>query len=349
MDVAVPSKQCMANHVAVRLEDCIVVLKSNGEPGFDNFSEFWTYNLWTEVWLKHMIPEAQPLYDTMHQCGVAIGKDIYIVFGQELSSLLLKLTRNTDGSFVWSTINIEDLAKTPLPRTHHCGWEHGKKLWVFGGSAMSSPNGYLNNHGDFHRSLSLWITNQLICYNPSMQSWRDVQCYGNVPSPRFSSSVAIIKDIVWMHGGITETHAHHDIHKLSMNSIQWTRINTNMPEQEFFNYHWPLTPITRSQLAVHPSGGNVTWIFDVLTHEWRKYQRQHSCRLYSVTGTTGLNSNVIILGVGQQDVYNLISVMLEPASLQQLAMKTIHQLREALPWNSLPSSIKNKFMITETN
>ena len=251
---------------------------------------------------------------------------------------------------MWNTINTEDPAKTPLPRTHHCGWEHGGKLWVSGGSAKSSPIGYLHNHGDFHRSLSYWITNQVLCYNPSMQSWRDVQCYGNVPSPRFCSSVAIIKDTVWMHGGLTGTNIHNDIHQLSMDSIQWTRINTNMPEQVYCNYRWTLTPITTSQLALHPSGGSVTWIFDVLKHEWRKCHRQHSCRLYCVTGTTGLNSNVIMLGIGLRDVYNpIFSVMLEPTSLQKLAMKTIHQHRETLPWNSLPSSIKNKLIITETN
>ena len=225
-----------------------------------------------------------------------------------------------------NTIDMENPAKTPCPRINHCGLEHGKKLWAFGGMTRSSPFGYLNNHGDFHRSLRYWITNQLICYNPSTQTWRDIQCSGNVPLPRrnASRSVAIIKDTVWMYRGLSEAKIHSDFHELSMDSFQWTHIDTSIPKR--VNLDWTLTPITRSQLAVHHGNCNITRIFYVLSHEWRKYRRQHSCCLYSVTSTTGLHSNAIFLGSGgQHNMYNPVySVMLQPMSLQQLAMKTIH-------------------------
>ena len=348
--MTVSSKQCLDNHVAVRLEDCIVVLKCNEMPEIKN-NEIWTYNLWTEVWMQHMLPYGQPLPETKHQCGVAIEKDIYMFGGQKLSTLLLKITRNADGSVACNTINMDDPAKSPCPRTHHCGWEHGKKLWIFGGMTISSPVGYLNNHGDFHRTLISWITNQLICYNPSTQTWRDVQCSGNVPSPRrnASRSVAIIKDTIWMYRGLSGAKIRSDFHELSMDSFQWTHIDTSIPE--LVNLGWTLTPITTNQLAVHHGNCNITWIFDVLSHKWRKYHRKHSCCLYSVTSTTGLNSNAMFLGSGgQQNVYNpVFSVMLEPKSLQKLAMKTIHRHRETLPWNSLPSSLKKKMMSTVTN
>ena len=343
MDIIVPSKQCLDNHVAVRLEHCIVVLKSVLEI---EYAEIWTYNLWTDAWMQHTVPFGQYLPETKYHCGVAIGKDIYMFGGLDLYSLLLKLTRNVDSSFTWSIINMEDPGKTPCPRTNHCGWEHGKKLWIFGGRTRSSPVGYLNNYGDFHRGLSYWITNQLICYNPSTQTWRDVQCFGNVPLPRNYASVAIIKDTVWTYGGLSGSHMHKDFHELNMDSLQWTHIDISIPES--LNFVWSLTPITTSQLVVHDGCG--TWIFDVLKHKWRKYHRQNSCNLTSITSTTGLNSDVIILASGQQNVYNpIFSVMLEPKNLQQLAMKTIHRHRETLPWNSLPSSLQNKMMITETN
>ena len=323
---------------------------SNGENGTGN-AEIWTYNLWTEAWMQHTLPHGQPLPKTKYRCCVAIGKDIYMFGGLVLDSLLLKLTRNVDGSFAWKTIDMEDPAKSPCPRTRICGWEHGNKLWIFGGWTNSSPFGSLNNHGDFHYGWLYCITNQLICYNPSTQTWNDVQCSGNVPSPRFDTSVAIIKDTVWTYGGLSGSDSHNDLHELNMDTFQWTHIDISL--RGYLDPDCSLTPITSSKLVLQYGG--TTWIIDVLSHEWRKYRRRHTCCLYNTIGFTALNSNAIILGCplpfhGQQNVCNPIySVMLDPKSLQQLAMKTIHRHREILPWNSLPSSLKNIMRNTETN
>ena len=45
--------------------------------------------------------------------------------------------------------------------------------------------------------------NQLCCYDSSFQTFKSTECSGDVPSPRHSASTAVMKDKVWLYGGIT--------------------------------------------------------------------------------------------------------------------------------------------------
>ena len=91
----------------------------------------------------------------------------------------------------------------PSPRESHCCWDYGDKMWIFGGYG-ESPAGYLNDYGDHEeKEDDCWRNNQLLSFDPSVRTWKSMKCFGHVPSPRDSASVAVIKEKCWLYGGYT--------------------------------------------------------------------------------------------------------------------------------------------------
>ena len=276
-----PTAECLGNHIAVRFKDFILVLSETSSIEFSRSKRtqvvvshysIWMYNLWTEQWRKLTMPKEQELPGVYDRTGVVIGTDAYIFGGHDHKNMLWKLIANAEGSFVWSIIQVEEQTKVPSPRLNHCAWEHGDKMWVFGGTGPS-PVDYLNNHGDFIPVLSL--NNQLFFYEPTTETWINIQCSGEVPLPRHSASTAIIQDNVWLYGGRTKnSNCSDDLYELNMHSFTWTQIKTTMPGPNGSN-RASLTPISASQLLLY--GGNldmfgqkftIPWIYNVQTHTW---------------------------------------------------------------------------------
>ena len=190
-----PYRKCLQNHVAVRLNDHIVVmcLKLFSEHYVRTANKYiqviWMYNLWTEQWKKYSIPtEEEP--PPSECCAVALASDIYIFGGVERSrrqGYMTTLWKLTDTELC--TIQVQSGTKTPSPRAGHCGWEHGGKMWIFGGHGLS-PVGdvFLNDYGDFEPWNSNvdagGYSNQFFSYDPSMNIWENVKPSGKIPLPR---------------------------------------------------------------------------------------------------------------------------------------------------------------------
>ena len=115
--ILAPTEKCLQKHTAVRLNNCILVLSNILETAL------WIYNLWAEQWAKHAIPECKEPPYVNGQTGVAIGTEVYIFGGRK--NTLLKLTRNANGSFVWSVIHTDKQTKAPSARYYPCAWGHG--------------------------------------------------------------------------------------------------------------------------------------------------------------------------------------------------------------------------------
>ena len=92
----------------------------------------------------------------------------------------------------------------------------------------------------------------------------------------------------------------------------------------------------------------VTRILDVESYKWRPHDDVRTCyclrdSMTHYSGTAGINNDVIIL-VGDRTHMecnkHIFSVTLEPKpkTLQQLAMRIIHQYRTDLLWETLPPS-----------
>ena len=290
--------------------------------------------------------------------GVVIGTHVYIFGGRSHNNMLRKLITNAKGSFVWSKIHIEDQTKVPSPRTNHCAWEHGEKMWVFGGHGPS-PVDYLNNHGDYRPLLphfsSSQTNNQLFSYDPTTVTWINIRCSGEVPSPQHEASTAKIHDTVWLYGGTTEFCFHsNELYELNMHSFAWTKIEATCQKPKETSMA-SLTPISASHLLLY--GGNQhmntkPWIYNVQTHAWSRHPTaKRHCR-WNHTGITGLNSSVIILGgevalAKKKTKKTILSVILEPKSLKKLAIQMIYKHRSELPWENLPKSLTCNIMITE--
>ena len=314
-------------HVIVRFKDYIFVVFRMWKIR-KSVLEIWTYNLWTEQWKNHGVLEWKQIQMAQSLCGVAIGSDLYM-YARRLGTVW-KVTRNTDGSFEWSTIKFEN-SKLPSPRSDVCVWEYEEKLWTFGDN------------------------NQLLCYDPEIQSWLNVKCHGEVPTPRSLASAAAIKDKVWLFGRISGVNSvFNELYELSMHSVSWTQIKTRMP--------WPprmtqllSTPITGSKLVLHDGlEENFVWILDVQSYTWSQYKISFGHEQTS-QGITGLSSDVIF--ISSNDIRTTdtdchlfsarFSVMLEAKRLAQLAMKQIYQYRKKLPWKNLPPRLICKMELNE--
>ena len=362
-----PCTECLNNHVAVRMKDCIVVVSSSS-----NFHEIWKYNLWMERWQYCSITKPTQLPSTKGQYGVAIGSVIYLLSSgissegdlsrnrlRQCKSMLCKLTETGDNSFEWNTIDIENRTKMPSPRYGYCCWKHGNKMWIFGGEG-ESPADYLNDYGDFLADgWDSWFlgwdsgwNNQLLCFNPSTQTWINLACSGDVPSPRSYAAAAVMQDKMWLYGGFSRGRIIDDLHELNMHSFEWTQIGKITPICRAFSPS--LTQITSTKLVLYSRSFKTKSlrIFDVESYSWRPLTRSATmrrCRCeHHSTITTGLNSDAILLGAHIGSCTKpIFSVMLEPKSLQHLALRTIYEHRYVLPWrNSLPPSLKRNMMGT---
>ena len=355
--MAMPSEKFMRFHVAIRWKDSIVLLNESEKEKHI----IWMYNLWTEQWRKYELPRGKCLPKTYHHRGVEIASDIYMFGGFSYSDMLWKLARNTDDSFVWNTIEFKDCAKTPSLRTGHAVWEYKEKMWIFGGYGVS-PAGYLNDHGDFaHVTRTLTnrtdygYTNQLLFYDPLMQTWTNVPCSGDVPAPCTDISTAQITDKFYLHGGLplNKPYRNH-MYELDMHSTIWSRIETSALISYFgqTDIDFSLTPVitTVYQLVFYGDGkfgnGNIL-IFDVQSHTWKEHLGTLTGYDYNNTGITGLHGSVIILGRDIQPegkAYNpVITVRLGPKRLQQLAMQQV----DTTLWEMLPKKLTRKIMGTE--
>ena len=94
---------------------------------------------------------------------------------------------------------------------------------------------------------------------------------------------------------------------------------------------------------------NDTWIFDLQTQAWTQYTSHHDHTRKDHTGILGINKAIIIIGgfTDDEPYTPIFHVMLEPKSLQQLAMKIIYNKQDVLPWKCLPSKLIAQLQLSE--
>ena len=347
-------------YCCVPLDGNICVFYTTDYVEEDPLRLIWLYNLYTEKWRKYKIPCGQIAPSCRRKsCAVVIGAEIYLFAGRvyELgcsTNDLWILTRTENGCFHWREVEFQQDARLPCPRHAHSGFEYAKSLWIFGGHVkLVSMAGYLSNHGDMMYD----YTNQLLCYNPRTQTWTNPQCSGDVPSPRIDPGIAIMKDKAWLFGGDSKRDGMlDDFFELDILSRTWTEIQTGQTKPK--GRHLPcFTAISEGQLLLQ--GGyddqitlRDTWIMDLSSHTWKKLpvkvkinRNREVCDPTHLGCCRGVNKNVVIFGdvtrnkdPCQQNI-STFHVMLEPESLQQLAMKLIYNLRDVIPWQRLPRKL----------
>ena len=356
-------KPVVRYHCAVSLDNFVILIGGEGEEPLSTH-EIWIYNLYTEEWRNHAIQDTSCAPEPFTGAVAAvIGETVYTFGGRRadpwaLRNAVWKLSRTKEGCFSWSLSKPLCKDKSPSPRIGHSGWEYAGKLWIFAGLGHS-PEGYLNNHGDTEGARN----NQLLCFDPRIENWSNPQCFGSVPTPRCGHACAITKDTVWLFGGCSNSGRYlGDIFEFSMNSQTWNRIQTDQP------YPRARTSCTLSvtddKLVLHGGCGCVpdqtsfaptalsdTWIMDLTSHSWRQYTARKDTRM-NHTGSTGLNG-VIIIG-GERacsetlDLHDdIFYVMLEPKSLQQVAIQVILKHQNQLRVNCLPMKLLSLLGISD--
>ena len=350
-----------------RLEHNILVSGINDEKGKSAFKSIsyrniWAYNLYTGQWRKHVISskEIAP-QGIFYACAVAINQDAYMFGGKIKTNRysrvneLWKLTKSSEGCFEWNKVNIKVKMKTPSPRDRHSGWEYDGKLWSFGGFC-DLPYGYLHEHGDFDGG----VNNQLVCFDPCNSEWTNPKCFGSIPLPCGVHTCSIMEENVWLMRAFNWNNPRDTLYQLHMHSHVWTLIQTSQ-QPKTHGRVGTLTSVTCDKLVLHGCNTNCTsrlpdtYILDLTTHTWSQYTlNKDHCRQCH-TAVKGLNNDVFIVGgrVTQgctcKDYNFIFYVMIQPKSLQQLAMQTVCRFQGVLLWRGLPEKLIALLEIPETD
>ena len=343
------------DHCAVSFDNSIIIIGGWCRNEIISTRVIWSYNLYTEKWRKTEIPNTSCAPEPFEGAvAAAIDNTIYTFGGLSItitghpSNELWKLSKTKEGCFTWSFNKPQCKEKSPSPRMWHTGWEYTGKLWIFGGYG-ASQEGYLNKHGHNEGS---FLNNQLLCFDPNIKTWKNPQCFGSIPKPRAFHASAIINDKMWLYGGCNHNVTYYlgEMFELRMSSLTWSQIRTAQfhPKPDV---RCTLTAAADDKLVLH--GGCTkdrlwapTWIMDLTSYSWREFTSREDHEQEWHTGSTGLNSSVIII-CGRKspldDTHHMYStifdVMLKPKSLQQVAMQAIFKHQDELPLNCLPKKL----------
>ena len=326
-----------------------------------------------------MIPhgkDAPPRTD--YPRAVVIEGDVYMFGGfvnadWKHTNAVWRLTRTPKRCFEWRKGTAKAKEKTPSPRDRHSVWEYKGQLWTFAGFGLPLT-GYLNDHGDFSGDNFRGQNNQLLCYDPLSEDWRNLKPSGTIPEPRLSHVSAIIGDKVWVYGGFSiDTNPGPNIHRtcdelyqLNMVSLTWSGIQTEKVKPPSRN-SCSFTAVSENQIVLH--GGcsasnewtplNDTWVLNLSSLSWKRHDATKHDPRFEHTGNACTNSSVIIIGgtkiisrdedgLFQFEADNAVfPVELEPKTLQQLAIQKIYSHRDVLPWKLLPKSLKARFLFPD--
>ena len=337
------------HHMAVRLQDCIVLFGGHDKLHQKTSYVIYIYNIYTDQWKTckaDLLEGNTGLPNNLAKCcAVTIHSDIYVFNARkENTSALWKLRRNSKGSFSWSEVNVD---QAPSWRYEMAGWEYAEKLWVFGGAGIDPAIvGHLNEFGDFDGST--YCNNQLLSFDPSCTKWSNLQCFGAVPSPQCHLVSAILGDKVWVSGGGLGPY---DLHSLSMPNLTWTQIETKglIPALAINS----ITAITDKKLAFQGpktlENLAAIWILDVGDMSWKEYKASavYDMVRFGATNTPGLYGSVITIGGSTiKQFCEPYCISLEPKCLQQLATAIIYKHKKMLPWKYLPHKLICKIMGT---
>ena len=333
-DEAVPQKRF--HHVSVCLDNNILVFGGLWSQKPLSYHTIWMFNLYTEQWSKHVIPETELAPNNIVcACAVAIGDDVHMFGGvgasnEKTNNALWTLKRTSAMCFVWRKIVTKNNIKAPSPRSSHGGWEYAGNLWVFGGFGPSLV-GYLNDSGDY---VGGW-NNQLLSFNPSRQLWTNLKSSGAVPSPRAGHATTTGRNKAWCYGGYDGGTVFDELYELKMSSLIWTHIQTRHPKPKGC-YASTLSSISGNKNFILHGGAdtdnialNDTWILDIPSWTWKQYKSNTGHCRCGHSSTVGINGcTIIICGTKDcnqhfNDYSTSFLILLEPRSLQQLAMQMI--------------------------
>ncbi|KAF4589558.1 Kelch-type beta propeller [Ophiocordyceps camponoti-floridani] len=121
-----------------------------------------------------------------------LGSKIYIFGGQVEGSFMndlsaFDLNQLQKPSNRWEIlVPGEASPKVPAPRTNHSMVTYNDRMYLFGGT-----NGFQ------------WF-NDVWCYDPSLNSWTQLDCIGYIPAPREGHAAALVDDVMYVFGGRTE-------------------------------------------------------------------------------------------------------------------------------------------------
>ena len=147
-----------------------------------------------------------------------------------------------------------------------------------------------------------------------------------------------------------------DFFQLDMPSHIWTQVTTNHTKP-LGRCCSSLTAISENMLVLHAGASKLgyghrdTWIIDLSSQARREYTSNQDDLRACHTGSLGVNKSVIVIGgliqSSLQAHRSTFHVMLEPKSLQQLAMRIIYTNQNVLSWKCLPSKLVAQLGLVE--
>ncbi|KAK3914832.1 Kelch domain-containing protein 1 [Frankliniella fusca] len=252
---------------------------SESETHHHATDELFVYETHSELWERKLLKGDIPPRSS-GGCGVVLGDTLYIFGGKEIG--VVRTEFEFDGNIndlyalnlitmTWSLLKPK--GTPPIPCEKLVGWEHGGKLYFFGGFGPIP-----DRHVFFHYVIddetgSAW-NNQFFGYNPITNNWEWPYVNGEPPSPRAAHAGDKCGHRIFISGGRLKTVRKNDLYVLDMDTMVWSgNINESAeyvpPGRSWhsFTFISPHRAVLYGGFSTYNNVLNDCWFVDILANE----------------------------------------------------------------------------------
>ena len=224
-----PSALRICYPMAVTWKNSTIILggyRGDGGDGTNPMSTVYCHLRGT--WTSQETSGESPM---QNQWAHVINAKIYVMDKNDNGDIVI---RSLDPK-TWMWTMLTPSGTSPLPTSHNpTSWIHDGTIYYFGGGASIQH-----------------LTNQLVCYKISKNSWEWPSMGGDIPSPRANHLMTISGTTVFLFGGMGTDHdRNNDLYILDLPSMRWRVVHGNISRGEapqiYHSYEYTLTCITQS-------------------------------------------------------------------------------------------------------
>ncbi|XP_026278136.1 kelch domain-containing protein 2 isoform X2 [Frankliniella occidentalis] len=196
---------------------------SESETHHHATDELFVYETHSEIWERKLLKGDIPPRSS-GGCGVVLGDTLYIFGGVVRAEF--EFDGNTNDLYALNLITmtwslLKPKGTPPIPCEKLVGWEHGGKLYFFGGFGPIPDRHVFFQYVIDDETGSAW-NNQFFGYNPQTNNWEWPYVNGEPPSPRAAHAGDKCGHRIFISGGRLKTVRKNDLYVLDMDTMVWS-------------------------------------------------------------------------------------------------------------------------------
>ncbi|KAK8778674.1 hypothetical protein V5799_019986 [Amblyomma americanum] len=321
-------------------------------------NELWFYDTFIEKWtLRNTTGDVPP--GTSGALARALGDAMYLFGGFHTDRNTNQLYRLDLTTLLWDVV--EARGHRPTPCDKMAGWTHRDCLYVFGGFG-TTPSPGVARPPDFayvHDMQAPWRgwTNQLVKFDTHTNTWNWPLYKGRAPVARAAHAAAQIGSQVFIFGGRHQQSRLNDIHRLDLDSMQWSGTLDTIGEKPCGRSWHSFTALSEHRIVLYGGFSQTEeplsdcWLFVVPILTWVRVELQLPPRLWH-SACLSIEAEVIVFGGCAGNIFQrggihaedtIINLSFSPRSLYRICLEQVLRMRHLLQsqWPSLPPSVRD--------